>query len=280
MRLSVQRSVVESFKFNNKNIRAFFLKTYIWWWGTTKKMGSRPCNGLFQKSTKCRDRHGSGGQNCPPSSRHGFIERTRTLLLSIKMQEGWGWTVHGVGCGNSFTTRGSKINLSHWRKNAALALLTDDLQDRDNQIQAIKYKNVALQAQRDVYQAELQKCQDTITHLKTSYVPHARDVGKDNIIIIVGKHTTPASDKYHDLPYYVARIQRHKRYVKLRWFDRHFLDHEVIVEIDNPNSIHAFNQFEAEGHAEWKYNHFRLIDLTREELYTMGAPAILDDEEE
>ena len=29
--------------------------------------------------------------------------------------------------------------------------MNDHLQDRDNQIQAIKYENVALQAQRDVY---------------------------------------------------------------------------------------------------------------------------------
>ena len=70
------------------------------------------------------------------------------------------------------------------------------------------------------------------------------------------------------------------RYVKLRWFDRHLPDHEVIVEIDNPNSIHAFNQFEEEEHAERKYNHFWLIDLIREELYAMGVPAILDDEKE
>ena len=82
------------------------------------------------------------------------------------------------------------------------------------------------------------------------------------------------------MSYYVARIQRCKRYVKLRWFDRHFPDHEVIVGIDNPNSTHAFNWFEEEGHAEQKYNQFRLIDLTREELYDMGVPAILDDEEE
>ena len=33
-------------------------------------------------------------------------------------------------------------------KDAALALLTDDLQGWDNQIQAIQYENVALQAQR------------------------------------------------------------------------------------------------------------------------------------
>ena len=159
-------------------------------------------------------------------------------------------------------------------------MLTDDLQDRDNQIQAIQYENVALQAQRDVYQAQLQRCQDTIIHLRMHYVPHARDLGKDNIIIIVLKHTTPANDKYHDLPYYVARIQQHKRYVKLRWFDRQFPDHEVTVEIDNPNRIHTFNRFEEEGHAERKYNHFRLLNLTREELYAMGVPAILDDEEE
>ena len=54
---------------------------------------------------------------------------------------------------------------------------------------------------------------------------------KDDIIIIIRKHTTSANDKYHDLLYYVARIQRRKRYAKLKWFDQHFPDHEVIVEI-------------------------------------------------
>ena len=156
--------------------------------------------------------------------------------------------------------------------------MNDDLQDRDNQIQAIKYENVALQAQRDVNPVELQKFQDNITHLRTRYIDHVRDPGKDNIIIIVRKHTTSANDKFHDLPFYIARIKRRKKYVKLRWFDGHFPDQEVIVGIGNPNSIHAFSQ--EEGHAERKYNHFRLIDLTQEELYAMGVPAIFDDEEE
>ena len=89
----------------------------------------------------------------------------------------------------------------------------------------------------------------------------------------------PANDKFHDLPYYVARMQWHKRYVKLRWFDRHFPDHEIIVKIDNPNNIYVFNQFEEEGHGEQKYNHFRLIDLIQG-LYAMGVPFIPDDEEE
>ena len=157
-------------------------------------------------------------------------------------------------------------------KDALLARFNDDLQNRE-------YENIALQAQKDVYQAKLQKCQDTINHLRTRYVPHGRNPGKDNIIIIVWKHTTPAKDKYRDLPYYIVRIQRLKRYVKPRWFDRHFPDHEIIAQIDNPNSIHVFNRFEEEGHTEQKYNHFRFIDLTREELYDTGVPTILDDEE-
>ena len=85
-------------------------------------------------------------------------------------------------------------------KDAALTLLNDDLQNCDNQIQAIKYENVALQAQGDVYQAQLQKCQDIIIHPKTRYVDHARNPGKDNIIMIVWKHTRPGNDKHHDLP--------------------------------------------------------------------------------
>ena len=63
-------------------------------------------------------------------------------------------------------------------KDTVIALINDDLQSPDDQIQAIKYENVALQAQTDVYQVELQKCQDTITHLKTRYVPHVRNPGK------------------------------------------------------------------------------------------------------
>ena len=43
-------------------------------------------------------------------------------------------------------------------KDASLVLLTDDLQNGE-------YENVALQVQRDVYQAELEKYQDTITDL-------------------------------------------------------------------------------------------------------------------
>ena len=48
----------------------------------------------------------------------------------------------------------------------------------------------------------------------------------------------------------------------------------IPVVIDNPNSVHAFNRLEEEGHVERYGCHFKLIDLTREDLYDMGVPAI------
>ena len=86
-------------------------------------------------------------------------------------------------------------------KDAAIVLLNDDLKN-------CKYDNVALQEQKDVYKDQLQKCQDIITHLRTHYVDHAKDPGKDNIVMIIEKNTAPGEDEFYEYPYYIARIQR------------------------------------------------------------------------
>ena len=44
--------------------------------------------------------------------------------------------------------------------------------------------------------------------------------------------------------------------------------------IDNPNGVHAFNRFEEEGHVERFKCHFKLLDLTRDDLYDLGVPSI------
>ena len=93
-------------------------------------------------------------------------------------------------------------------KDVTIALLNDDLQDCGNQIQTIKYENTTLQGQGDVYQAELQRCQDTINHLKKRYVPRAKDPGKGNIVMIIEKNTIPEEDEFYEYPYYISRIQR------------------------------------------------------------------------
>ena len=168
-----------------------------------------------------------------------------------------------------------KLAEEHYRRTTQLQ---QAVEQRDTRIQAIEYENVGLQGEITAYQAQLQVSQNRITELVERYVDHCRNPSKDNIVIIVRKHTTPENDKYHNFPYYISRIQRRKRYVKLRWLERHFPDHEVIVEINNPNSIHAFNRLEEEGHVERKYNHFRLLDLTRDDLYCRGIAAIDIDE--
>ena len=78
-------------------------------------------------------------------------------------------------------------------KDAAVALLNDDLQN-------LEYDNVALQAQKDVYQAQLQRCQDQIYDLIINrYGPRANDP-RNNIIIIIKKNTTPEEDGFHEYP--------------------------------------------------------------------------------
>ena len=95
--------------------------------------------------------------------------------------------------------------------------------------------------------------------------------------MIFRKHTIQEVDEYHYLPYYIARIQRRKITTKKRWFAENFPSSEEIVVIDNPNAVHTFNRFEEEGHVERFQNHFRLLDLTREDLYILGVPAQLEE---
>ena len=161
-------------------------------------------------------------------------------------------------------------------KDAVLALLNDDIQNRDNQIETIEYENVALQPQRDVYKDQLQKCQDIIIHLKTRHVPHAKDPGKDNIVMIIEKNTAPEEDEFYEYPYYIARIQQ--RFITTKKNDelRHNIQHHmfIIEELDNANSIHAFNRFEEKGYVERFQCHFRLADTPRDVFYALATSAI------
>ena len=79
-------------------------------------------------------------------------------------------------------------------------MLSDEIRNRE-------HDNVALQAERDEYKDELQKCQDIITHLKTRHVPHENDPGKYNIVIIIGKNSGPEEDEFYENPHDIAGIQ-------------------------------------------------------------------------
>ena len=131
-----------------------------------------------------------------------------------------------------------------------------------------------MQAQRDVYKYQLQKCQD-ITHLRTRYVDHAKDLGKDNIVMIIEKNAAPKEDEFYEYPYYIARIQRRFINTKRRWFKAQYSHHRFIIEeLDNADSIHVFNRFEEKGYVERFQCHFRLFDIPRDVFYALATPAI------
>ena len=134
-----------------------------------------------------------------------------------------------------------------------------------------------MQAQRDVYQVQLQRCQDQIRDLIINcHVPRVNYPGKDNIAMIVEKNTTSEEDEFYEYPYYIARIQRQLISTKRRWFTAQYPHHRFIIgELDNANGIHAFNRFEEEGYVECFQYHFGLIiDFLRDVMYALPTPTI------
>ena len=147
-------------------------------------------------------------------------------------------------------------------------MLNDDLKH-------CQHDNVSLQVQRDVYKDQLQKFQDIITHLKIRHVPHAKDPGKDNIVMIIEKNTAPEEDEFYEYPYYIARIQRRFITTKKRWFKAQYSHHRFIIEeVENANSIHAFNRFEEKGYIERFQCDLRLFDIPCDVFYALTTPAI------
>ena len=157
-------------------------------------------------------------------------------------------------------------------KEAVLALLNDELAEVDCKTQKLKFDNVALQAQNDVYKSQLQKCQDRIQDLmQNRHVPKAEDPGLETIFMIIEKHSIPEQDEFYKYPYYIARIQRRYAVMKKRLFKTQYPNHHFIVDkLDNLNSIHAFNRFEEQRCIERHHSQLRLAGLGVEKLYTLG----------
>ena len=99
-------------------------------------------------------------------------------------------------------------------------------------------------------------------------------MGSVVVIMIFRKHTTEGEDKLFSYPYYIECIERREIPSTRQWCLEKFPSSEEIVVIDNPNDIHAFNRFEEEGHIKRFKSHFKLLDLTRDDLYDLGVPAL------
>ena len=86
--------------------------------------------------------------------------------------------------------------------------------------------------------------------------------------MIIEKNTTSDKDEFYECPYYIARIRRRFITTKRQWFRGQYAHYTFIVEeMDNTNSIYAFNRFEKESHVEHIQCHFRIADLAHDALY-------------
>ena len=93
--------------------------------------------------------------------------------------------------------------------------------------------------------------------------------------MIIEKNTAPEEDEFYEYPYHIARIQGRFIDTKRLWFKAPYPHHRFIMEeLDNANSIHAFNRFEEKGYVERFQCHFRLVDIPRDVLYALTTPAI------
>ena len=62
---------------------------------------------------------------------------------------------------------------------------------------------------------------------------------------------------------------------KKRWFKAQYPHHRFIIEeLENANSIHAFNRFEEKKYVERFQCHFRLGDIPHDAFYALATPAI------
>jgi len=126
--------------------------------------------------------------------------------------------------------------------------------ERDNQIQAIQYENVALQAQRDVYHAQVN---DLITN---RHVPRSGDI--DTVLVAIEKNHP---DEVH--PFYMLRCQRMQVNKRLSVLRAKYPQMEVLEsECDDANAIHAWNRFKRRILTKESYycNHFTLPEDTIE----------------
>ena len=282
MSFSIQRSVVEQFNFNGKTVRSLYIKNigeclvasdvYRAVGYKHNSNGKRAIQTYVPDEYKIRLRHVPFGleKGINTGALHpdtillkepGFY----CFLLRCGKEEAkpfMKWVVEEV-----LPREVRKLSKVIEDKDSALALLNDDLTEREYQIQQLGFNNTGLQG-------EIRAKDQEIARLHERVVSLALDPGKNNVVVIVRKHTREKEDEYFKYPYYIARIQRRSITSKRQWILEKFPRSEEIVVIDNPNSVHVFNRFEEEGHIERYGCHFRLVDLTREDLYDMGIPAI------
>ena len=143
-------------------------------------------------------------------------------------------------------------------KEAALALLSNDLENRDARIKALEYENVGLQG-------EIRNGHVTITNLiENRHVPHSGNI--DNILCVIQKNQPDEAGRKGRHRYYMIRCQKRALSTQINLLRISYPNMNVFEpECDDPNAIHAWNRFKTDllGKDNYYLNHFSLPEEHR-----------------
>ena len=144
-------------------------------------------------------------------------------------------------------------------KQEAIDAEREKVRERDNRIQAIQYDNVALQAQREVYQRQVN---DLIAN---RHVPRSGDI--DTILVTIEKNQLHEEGKPAQHPYYMIRCQKKCLNAQIKILRIKYPNMIVKEPVCNDaNSIHAWSRFKQDILEKQNYylNHFSLPEESRE----------------
>ena len=253
MSLSVQRSIVESFKFNDKNIRVVHIKNVGQCFvgiDVSKAAGYNDDDNARRAvrthvQGKYRMRLGDAQNIMRKEVNIDFHNKDIVLLKE-----------QGLYC---FLLRCKKPKAEpfmEWFAETVLPRgvrkLSSAIEEKDNQIQALEFIN-----EKD--KQKLLRLNEEIDDLIANrHVARRRCF--DNVFCFIKKNSR------EEHPYYVIRCQckqleKHKRWLKLRYPNM-----EVVDKGDDPNAIHLWNRVKREVIKKPNYykNHFSLIKKKQE----------------
>ena len=264
MSLSVQCSVVESFKFNGKNIRVVNIinvgqcfmgidvskavgynnddnaKSVVWTHVPGKyKMHLGDAQNILRKEVDV-DLPQEDTVLLKEPGLYCFLLHCKKPKAKLFIE----WVMETV-----LPRQVQKLASVIEEKVAALALFTDDLQ--------------ALELTNEAHQQKILRLNKAINNLIANrHVAFCECF--DNVLCFIKKN----SEEVH--PYYVIQCQ-YKQLEKHKWWLKLcYTNMEVVNECDNPNAIHQWNRFKHEVIKKPDYykNHFRLTKKKRELLET------------
>ena len=140
-------------------------------------------------------------------------------------------------------------------------MLTDDLQDRDNQIQAIQYENISLQC-------EIRAKDQQIAALQKRCVGYLSDEDKNNSISIIAKN-----NEEEEYPYISICGQHGYRRHKVRVLLTRNQGSTLFADGDTPNAIVTYNFWWDHGLIivdPDRPRHFRLDMINQGEFFALN----------